>query len=69
MVSPWCSRAARRQGAASLALRTAISAARLAQTCGHKEDARAQLESVYSGFDEGASSRDLRRARELLATL
>jgi class 3 adenylate cyclase/predicted ATPase len=70
--APWFERSleiARQQGAASLALRAATSAARLGQSCGRKEEARARLEPVYSDFREGASTRDLRRAHELLATL
>ena len=58
-----------RQGAGSLALRAAMSSARLAQICGRKEEARALLEPVYAHFAGSVSSRDLRTARELLAAL
>lgn len=57
------------QGAPSWMLRAATSAARLAQSNGHKEAARALLLPVYAGFGEGMGSRDLRMARELLAAL
>jgi predicted ATPase len=59
----------RRQGGRAGELRTAIDLARLMATQGRREDARALLQLVYSQFDEGFDTADLRSAANLLATL
>lgn len=56
-------------GAASWRLRTANDLATLWSTRSRREDAHALLRPIYDGFDEGAETRDLTVARELLASL
>ena len=60
---------ARRRNSKSLELRAATSLARLLGEQGKKDDARTLLGEVYGWVTEGAGTRDLRMARELLETL
>jgi predicted ATPase len=60
---------ARRQGALSWELRTAISLARLLSDQGRSADATALLEPVYDRFTEGFATADLKAARALLDDL
>lgn len=60
---------ARAQGAKSLELRAAMSLSRWWQRQGHRDAARQLLTACYAWFTEGFEIRDLRAARELLATL
>lgn len=62
-------RCARRQGARSWELRTAICLAQLERTGGRAEKARRHLQSVYDRFTEGFDTADLKRARWLLAEI
>src|SRR5215472_10592395 len=55
---------ARGQNAKSLELRAATSLAELWRTQGRGDEARALLEPIYSWFDEGGETADLRRARD-----
>ena len=57
---------AQAQEARSLALRSAISLARLARRHGGAGEARAQLRSIYDSFTEGLDTRDLQEAKALL---
>jgi hypothetical protein len=57
------------QGALSLALRTAISLARLRRDQGRAAEARSHLATVYGQFSEGFGTADLRAAKQLLAAL
>jgi class 3 adenylate cyclase/predicted ATPase len=57
---------ARRQGAASLELRAAISQARLRIGQGRRAEALESLAAVYARFTEGFSTADLAAARQLL---
>jgi predicted ATPase len=57
------------QGARAFALRAAMQLARLLKDGGRFAAARAVLEPVHSGFDEGFATRDLVDAAELLAAL
>jgi class 3 adenylate cyclase/predicted ATPase len=58
-----------RQGVKSLALRAAISAARLQTTYGLHDEARAQLAANYHWFTEGINTSDLIHARRILGEL
>ena len=58
---------ARRSGARSFELRSALSLARLWQSQGKHDDGRALVERLFSTFTEGFETGDLREARELLA--
>ncbi len=58
---------ARRQGARSLALRAAVSRARLADRLGVGDEARAVLREMVATFDEGRDTLDMEEARWLLA--
>jgi class 3 adenylate cyclase/predicted ATPase len=58
-----------RQGVKSLALRAAISAARLQTTYGLHDQARAQLAANYHWFTEGMNTSDLIQARRILGEL
>ncbi len=58
---------ARRQGALSWELRTAMSLGRLYYARNRAEDARELLNSVYAKFTEGFHTADLQSARTLLA--
>jgi predicted ATPase len=60
---------ARRQGALSWELRTAISLARLKERQAQRDEAFAVLASVYERFQEGFGTADLRCARMLLDDL
>ena len=60
---------ARRQGALSWELRTAISLARLLSDQGRSADATALLEPVYDRFTEGFATADLKAAKALLDDL
>ena len=60
---------ARRQGALSWELRTAMNLARLWTERRRRADAGALLRPVYSSFTEGFATDDLRAARELLEEL
>ena len=60
---------ARRQGALSWELRTAISIARLQRDEGSVGEARDLLASVYGRFTEGFGTADLRTAKQLLDEL
>jgi class 3 adenylate cyclase/predicted ATPase len=60
---------ARGQSAKSLELRAATSLAELWRTQGRSEEARALLEPICHGFDEGAETADLRRAHEVQSAL
>jgi hypothetical protein len=57
---------ARQQGALSWELRTAISLARLKVQQGRRDEASAELASVYGRFHEGFDTADLRQAKTLL---
>ena len=57
---------AERQGALSLSLRIATSAARLRQDMGHVADARAELTAMCGLFTEGFGTADYRNARAVL---
>ena len=57
------------QGARAFALRAAVDLARLLTLSGRHAAARAVLEPVHSGFDEGFRTRDLVEAAGLLAAL
>jgi predicted ATPase len=57
---------ARRQGARSLELRSAMSLARLWKAQGSPAMARELVKPVYQSFEEGFETRDLRDARALL---
>src|SRR5262249_32924245 len=58
---------ARRQGAKSWELRTAMSLLRLARNTGRGDEARHTLRDVYAWFTEGFDTPDLREAKALLA--
>lgn len=58
---------ARDQGAFAWQLRTLLSLYRLHSSQGRPEVSRGKLESAVSGFNEGASLRDLTEARQALA--
>ena len=60
---------ARRQGALSWELRTAMNLARLWSERRRRADAGALLRSVYASFTEGFATDDLRAAKELLEEL
>ena len=60
---------ARGQNAKSLELRAATSLAELWRTQGRLDEARALLEPICGGFDEGAETADLRRARDVQSGL
>jgi predicted ATPase len=60
---------ARRQGALSWELRSAISLARLLSEQGRSADATALLQPVYNRFTEGFATGDLKAARALLEDL
>jgi len=60
---------ARRQGAKTFELRSAISLARLWQRQGKRDAARALLSPVYAWFTEGFDTRDLISAKALLEEL
>src|SRR5262249_17291680 len=60
---------ARKQGALSWELRSALSFARLKATQKKAKDARRILASAYEKFTEGLETADLRAARALLETL
>lgn len=62
----WCARSRKLR---SLALRAAISLADLWRSQGRQAEAIEVLEPAYRSIDEGAGTRDLVRARELLAEL
>ncbi|EUB99219.1 transcriptional regulator, winged helix family [Rhizobium sp. CF080] len=59
---------ARRDGALSWELRTAISLVKLSRERGGSDEAEDMLASAYARFQEGFSTGDLRRARALLDT-
>jgi predicted ATPase len=60
---------ARRQGAKSWELRTAVSLSRLWQGQGKKEEARELLQEIYGWFTEGFDTADLKGAKALLEEL
>ena len=60
---------ANQQQAKSLALRAAMSLARLWQNQGKIQQARQTLADIYGQFDEGFDSHDLREAKVLLQAL
>jgi predicted ATPase len=60
---------ARRQGARSLELRTAVSLSRMWQAEGREPEAREFLAPIYEWFSEGRETADLRTAAELMAEL
>ena len=61
---------ATRRGAKSLALRATMGLCRLAERDGaERREARERLFTIYRAFDEGASTRDLRMARQMLDEL
>jgi predicted ATPase len=60
---------ARRQSALSWELRAATSLASLWASQGREDDAQSLLSPVYARFTEGFSTRDLRTAEALLASL
>jgi tetratricopeptide (TPR) repeat protein len=60
---------ARARGERSLALRAAMSLARLWQKRGRREEARQRLAEIYGTFTEGFDTTDLRSARSLLNEL
>jgi len=60
---------ARRQGALSLELRTAMAMARLRADQGRRAAARDELAPVYARFTQGMETFDLRAARNLLDSL
>lgn len=61
---------ATRQGSRSLALRALMSLSRLRASQGVAQTkSREELAAIYSTFDEGLSTRDLRMARQLLDEL
>ena len=60
---------ASRQQAKSLELRAAVSAARLWERQGKKNEARDVLAPIYDWFTEGFDTADLRDAKELLDAL
>ena len=60
---------AKQQQAKSLALRAAMSLARLWQSKGRIQAAQQTLADIYSQFDEGFDSHDLREAKALLQAL
>lgn len=55
------------QSAKALELRAAIGLAELWRQQGKSDEARALLEPTYRWFEEGADTRDLKRARDILA--
>ena len=59
---------ARRDGALSWELRSAISLVKVARQHGNREPAEAMLAAAYGRFDEGFSTGDLQRARALIDT-
>src|SRR5205823_13737456 len=62
-------KAARRQSAKSLELRTATSLATLWRTQGRLDEARNLIGPIYSWFSEGADTKHLRRARDVQMAL
>jgi class 3 adenylate cyclase/predicted ATPase len=60
---------ARAQGTCALELRAQTALSRLWQAQGRRGEARAPLEALYAGFDEGFDSADLQEARALLDEL
>ena len=60
---------AERQGALSLSLRIATSAARLRQDMGHVADARAELTAMCGLFTEGFGTADYQNAHTVLDRL
>lgn len=61
--------AARSRQLRSMSLRAATNLAQLWQTLGRNAQAQRLLDDAYRCLDEGAGTRDLRQARELLAVL
>jgi predicted ATPase len=57
---------ARRQGAKSLELRTAVSLARLWRQQDKAAEGRQLVSEIYSGFTEGFDAPDLQMAQEML---
>jgi hypothetical protein len=57
---------ARRQGARSLELRAALSYARSIRAPGHREQARQLVRAIAEAFTEGASTVELREARDFV---
>jgi len=60
---------ARRQGALSLELRTAVSLARVHRRRGRHDLARDLVAPIYGRFSEGLETPDVREARALLETV
>ncbi len=60
---------ARKRGAKSFELRTAMSLARLRQRQGKRHAGRQMLAAIYSGFSEGFETADLQAAHALLGEL
>ncbi|HEX2825170.1 MAG TPA: AAA family ATPase [Burkholderiales bacterium] len=58
---------AKRQGAQSLALRSAVSLAELRQRQGRHDECRGLVQDALSGFDQGLETPDVKNAMRLLA--